>query len=464
MKRGHRKWLEGEVRAWADEGLITGKQADAILARNRKENARPSIVGFNLLAALGGLCVALGIVLVISHNWENIHRFWKLGVFLFVLLGTGEVLSALPERSRIGRAAVLILWILLPLGGIGLWGQVYQIHGDSFKPLLFWLILSAPIVWLTADRVAALLHTAGIIIAAWVGAVSSGTWLTLRISSVNWLMGRKVEQPDLTLPAVVSAYGLALLGVVLMWAWAFYQARKYLGKGSMRTALVAGLGFLLWLGMSRTVFETGGMAGAFLLGGALTTAFWGLRALIGLDELESDLTAILATGGVLYSMTFFWGWHSFFPLWGDVGILAQPYLFVIAVASACVLLLADFTGIAQSGWPDRCLRILVATPLLLGLAMFFFPPKAVALLANLSFALLGLWLINAGVVQNRSARINAGVVLTGFLVFTRFIDYFGTMLQSGMAYIATGVIFMLLAYSLNKGRQLLLARAQGGME
>jgi uncharacterized membrane protein len=462
MKRGVRKIIEGEARKWADEGIISGAQAEAIIERNRKEQSRPSSLGFNLLAALGGLCVALGIVLVISHNWERIHRFWKIGAFLLVLASTGEVLRILSGKAKIGRAALVILWIMLPLGGIGLWGQIYQMHGDSFKPLLAWLVLTAPLIWLTADRAGAFIHMAGIIVAVWVGAVSAGTWLSMEIVSRNWLMGRTSVPPDLDLSGALGTFGLPFFGVCLMWGWAFSEARKYLGTGSMRLAIIAMLGFIFWMGMGRTVFEVGGMAGAFLLGGVLTSIFWGLRAGLEMDDLESDILAILASSGVLYSMTFFWGLKSFFPNWGNTGLLAPYFLVGAGGVSIALLILADFRSLSPAGWPDRLLRVLSASPALLGFLMFFIPPKAISLLANLSLAGLGMWLINAGVVQNRTWRINAGVGLIGFLVFTRFIDYFGTMLQSGMAYIFTGIIFILLAWALNKGRQMLLARAQGG--
>ena len=86
----------------------------------------------------------------------------------------------------------------------------------------------------------------------------------------------------------------------------------------------------------------------------------------------------------------------------------------------------------------------------------------VAVLSTLVLVVYALWFMREGVLANRPGRINTGVVMMGFVVFTRFLDYFGSMLQSGFAFIIVGLVFVGLAYGLNRGRRTLLARAQGG--
>lgn len=64
------KKLVPALEDWHKAGLIDAKQREAIL---RFERARAK--AFNpmaWLAAAGGLCVILGIILLVSHNWENL--------------------------------------------------------------------------------------------------------------------------------------------------------------------------------------------------------------------------------------------------------------------------------------------------------------------------------------------------------------------------------------------------------
>ncbi|MEK7743377.1 MAG: hypothetical protein AAB578_03230, partial [Elusimicrobiota bacterium] len=56
--------------------------------------------------------------------------------------------------------------------------------------------------------------------------------------------------------------------------------------------------------------------------------------------------------------------------------------------------------------------------------------------------------------------LGAGVL---FLVLvTRFIDYFGSMLQGGVAFLAAGLCLAALSFALQRGRTALLSRVREG--
>src|SRR5208282_1858705 len=178
MKFREDKWLEQKASEWVKEKIISPAQAQALLEHTNKSQGVSALNASMLLTALGGLCVALGVVLLISYNWDKIPAFVKMGVFILLLAGTAEGVHRLPPTSKVVRTALLILWFMLPLAGIGLWAQIYQLSGDPLKPVLIWRALGLPLVFLTSNPPLVFLHTVGMACAVFTGAFTTGTWFT----------------------------------------------------------------------------------------------------------------------------------------------------------------------------------------------------------------------------------------------------------------------------------------------
>jgi len=83
-------------------------------------------------------------------------------------------------------------------------------------------------------------------------------------------------------------------------------------------------------------------------------------------------------------------------------------------------------------------------------------------LANVALLGFCLYAMHAGLLRADRRLINQGVAVLGLLMLTRFIDYFGSLLTSGSAFIVMGLLLLGLAYGLNRGRQHLLERLQEG--
>ncbi len=240
MKFREEKWLEKKVGEWAKEKLITSQQAEAILEKTKKESGTYAFNASMLLTALGGLCVALGIILVISYNWEKIPAFIKIAGFLVLLALAGEGYQRVPAENKTVRTALLILWLMLPLAGIGLWAQIYQLSGDPLKPLLIWLLLGLPLVLATGNRPLILLHTIGLVWAAFQGTYAQGTWFAMECPGLSW----RFTGWEGTSPQFLQDYGPAFLIVALFWTYTVYQARKYLGDKGRLLILLCLLVFL----------------------------------------------------------------------------------------------------------------------------------------------------------------------------------------------------------------------------
>ncbi len=134
--------LDNRLDAWVAEGLIDLSAADAIRtfeARREKPVARWAIAGLGLLAVL------LGIILVISANWDLIPRGVKLSGHMALLAATAAAhwWARCSGRPRVAEGA-LFLFAGLVLAGIALQSQIYQLTGPVWHALLLWLLIAGP--------------------------------------------------------------------------------------------------------------------------------------------------------------------------------------------------------------------------------------------------------------------------------------------------------------------------------
>lgn len=134
--------LERRLDAWVEAGLIDLAVADRIRVfegMRERPAARYAIAGLGLFAVL------LGIILLISANWDRIPHGVKLGGHLALLLGAAAVHWGARQNSHHRVAeGTLFLFAGLVLAGIALQSQVYQLTGPVWHALLLWLLLAGP--------------------------------------------------------------------------------------------------------------------------------------------------------------------------------------------------------------------------------------------------------------------------------------------------------------------------------
>ena len=139
--------IQNKIEAWQKSGLISAKQASALLAYENK-NSKPYLL--YLLIALGVFFVGAGIISVIAANWDAILPFYKL-LADFVLLIVAALFTwyAANNNKTMLFEGGLLLFAFLVLASIGLIAQIYQLQSYDLSAFLLWSFLVFPLLFFT---------------------------------------------------------------------------------------------------------------------------------------------------------------------------------------------------------------------------------------------------------------------------------------------------------------------------
>ena len=163
-----REWLEQETRLWTREGLIDESQRGRLLSRYATEpEAGPGKMAF-ALRALGVIVLFAALLLVVSHNWQDLGRGGRMGMITGLLVGLQALAYVLHIRRSQSGSALGHLAAGLGFGAaIAMTGQVYHLDAHAPNAVLAWCLLTLPFV-LVLDRT--ILHATHLALAViWLG-------------------------------------------------------------------------------------------------------------------------------------------------------------------------------------------------------------------------------------------------------------------------------------------------------
>ena len=136
--------LQKKLAVWQQENLITREQGEKIAAFEK--NGRKPVLSWALLA-LACFCILLGVVSVISANWQEIAPEYKLFLDFVLLFGTAAAVFKMYLSGRdIWFEWLLLFFAGLILASIGLIAQIYQIQPEGLRGYLLWSVLAFPIM------------------------------------------------------------------------------------------------------------------------------------------------------------------------------------------------------------------------------------------------------------------------------------------------------------------------------
>jgi len=166
-----RDWLERETRLWTSEGLIGEAQRERLLARYPTAG-QPSGMAF-ALRSLGVIVLFAALMLVVSHNWEELGRGGRMGMIVGLLIGLQGLAFALHARRSEAGSVLAHLAAGLGVGAaIFMTGQVYHLDAHAPNAVLAWCLASLPFVLLLDWTILHVVHLA--LACVWLGMKASG--------------------------------------------------------------------------------------------------------------------------------------------------------------------------------------------------------------------------------------------------------------------------------------------------
>lgn len=144
-----------------------------------------------IIATLGAMLVATGLLFIVAGNWGDIPKWWKLGLIVGTFMTVHHFGFTLAERPgnypRVGRA-LTALGVLAYGAVIALVAQIYGLESKYPWALLAWAALNVPIVlltrsgWIAAIVLALFAIWASVHTVVWLGDLPGENW------RVDWLV------------------------------------------------------------------------------------------------------------------------------------------------------------------------------------------------------------------------------------------------------------------------------------
>ena len=432
-------------------GIITAAQREQLLAyAGTHASASARMGGAAWLGVFAGLFVVAGVALLIARNWEQLGPAVRVGAYLMVLAVTGLAAIRARERSVALSVPLELLWFFLPLLGIGLYAQTFQLSGDTITPFLTWLALTAPVAWLSLRPAVATIHTF-----AMVAVLFCGNFL---VEPASALMGGGMVTPPSLL--AISEHGAAPSAWVLsigLLACIVVQSLRLLPRAHRHHCVGVVMTWLFAILLAPTPLRI--QHEGWIIVAALALATLWIVVLLALDtSVEERATSMCVWLGLIYSLTF--TWHMDRAPTGSMTTGGLTLVIAAIVAAIGGALLLPYTRLSpRRSWAHAARAVLIA-PLLVALLYFVGdvgPVWNVGLLMNgllLTIAVGGMW---HGSIVHEPAQVNLGVVVLVALLITRFVDLFGSMLRSGIGFIIAGLALAALSWALERTRRRLIA-------
>ena len=105
-----------------------------------------------ILLWLGAFFVTSGIIFFFAYNWDELHKFLKLGLVLTLLCIVMLINVSLKKDTLL---YIITLWIMIFCMGVELaiFGQVYQTGADAYNLFLTWSFFALGLVFITKSSV-----------------------------------------------------------------------------------------------------------------------------------------------------------------------------------------------------------------------------------------------------------------------------------------------------------------------
>lgn len=390
-----------ELNRLVADGFLTPEQRDRIAEHYKLRKHRNPMLA--IVGGLGGVLVGLGLLLLVASNWDEIPRAVKLLSGLGIMWGlhfAGWKLSHGDKTSPKAAGAFHLGGSLMWMGNIALVGQMYNLSSRPPNALLLYCVGIAAIPFVLRSLPQFLLLLTAF--SVWVGfeICEPDSWIGLAEPGMRFLF-------------------YAILGLVLFGLGGVLRRRGSFGTFGPPTE-VLGVAMFQFAAYPLTIREfhrhlahgTNAFP-LFLLGAAVVAVIVNVLAR-DKDKSEIGLWRVLGVGGALALVCGCVAWSIYQPDPGTQWWEAQgsPVHYAASLALFCLTLLQ----------------------------------------------------IQGGVHMRSTSMVNLGIAALALQVVTVYIQLMGTMLQTGLVFVVSGLLLIFLTVVLERRRRSLLARMRDADE
>jgi uncharacterized membrane protein len=426
----YRRRLAEDLPGWQANGWVTPQGQVAIL--NSLDSRRSALGLATVIGILGGLLVGIGVIAYVGSNWEGMPRLLRFGTLLLAMALAYLVGAVLRTRNffAFSEAAVLVGGLIFA-AAIALIGQTYHLAGDFAGAVLLWEIGALGAALLIRSPVMAVLGLVGAGYWTWLSTVDNHIvphWPSLALVVIAVAIAAWLNRGFLRFCAVI---------LLLFWAgvtnFALADRLDWTAAGYLATG--AAVGLLFWS-----------------LGQALDTLKDGRLAALGRTMIWPGLVVMLLSVAVLQTAMH---WSSF------IGGEAQEW---VNIAVAGVVISVVLAGLAFTAKGVTIIDVIaVAVIGAAAIAFAIWQPGDTfegRLAGGLIVVVAALWAVSRGQTGRDGIGKTTGLVFFGIEVLYLYSVTLGTILDTAVAFLVGGVLFIVLAFILFRIDRHLAARAK----
>lgn len=145
----HARWLQDQIGAWSEEGLIDERQA-AILRDRYPAGDRDTPWARIVVSSVGAVVFGLGIILFFAYNWADMPKYVKLALIFGTVAaahGAGFYLSGKADAKRGLVESLHVMGTMLFGAGIWLVAQVYHLDEHYPNAFIVWGLGALALAW-----------------------------------------------------------------------------------------------------------------------------------------------------------------------------------------------------------------------------------------------------------------------------------------------------------------------------
>ncbi len=395
---------------------------------------------FIVFGILGALLVAMGIVLIIAHNWDILPKEAKLFIGCAPMIAgqclTGYIVFKKIE-SRAWREGAAVFLFLSVAVAIAIVSQVYNIEGTLAGFLITWMWLVLPIAYILRSSMASMMFIIGI---TWYACETGYFNYPHAPSSMYWLL----------FALILPFYYMEFLRFDLKNNYYYFHSWLLAGSVTIALGTFAHYGGELMMIAYMSLFSGFVILGEmerFSTNRILTNAFL--------------VVGSLGVMSLLLALSFEFYWDEVVDFMSDDRngrFWEQQNVFLEAemIASVVTTLLTGLLLIIQL----RSTRIIDVNSksfaFILFILLFFVgitAPKISQILVNLIILFFAVHTIRSGAQKNHLGILNYGILIITTLIICRFFDTDLSFVIRGLMFIAVGAGFFAANYYMIRKRK-----------